>query len=59
LSFATLITTVPAFSGNLNVIAKLTFGDYVVMGMKHIWSGIDHLLFLFGLLMARGQSLII
>jgi hypothetical protein len=32
----------------------LGFGDYVVMGMKHIWSGIDHLLFLFGLLMARG-----
>ena len=32
----------------------LGFGDYVVMGMKHIWSVIDHLLFLFGLLMARG-----
>jgi len=32
----------------------LGFWDYVVMGMKHIWSGIDHLLFLFGLLMARG-----
>ncbi len=34
---------------------KLSFGDYLVMGMKHIWSGIDHLLFLFGLLLMKGS----
>jgi len=32
----------------------LGFWDYVLMGMKHIWSGIDHLLFIFGLLLAKG-----
>ncbi len=32
----------------------LGFGDYLLMGMKHIWSGIDHLLFIFGLLLAKG-----
>ncbi|WP_413303473.1 HupE/UreJ family protein [Bacillus sp. 1P10SD] len=32
----------------------LGFWDYVVMGMKHIWSGIDHMLFIFGLLLTRG-----
>jgi len=32
----------------------LGFWDYVSMGMKHIWSGIDHLLFIFGLLLAKG-----
>ncbi|WP_181444577.1 HupE/UreJ family protein [Bacillus sp. 03113] len=33
---------------------RLGFKDYLVLGMKHIWSGFDHLLFLFGLLLARG-----
>ncbi|WP_251548647.1 HupE/UreJ family protein [Neobacillus muris] len=33
----------------------LGFGDYLLMGMKHIWSGIDHLLFLFGLLLMKGS----
>jgi hydrogenase/urease accessory protein HupE len=28
-----------------------SFADFVVMGMKHIWTGYDHLLFLFGLLL--------
>ncbi|MGP7818230.1 HupE/UreJ family protein [Niallia sp. 01092] len=32
----------------------LGFKDYLVLGMKHIWSGFDHLLFLFGLLLASG-----
>jgi len=27
-----------------------SFRDFVVMGVKHIWTGYDHLLFLFGLL---------
>jgi hydrogenase/urease accessory protein HupE len=34
----------------------LGFTDYFVMGMKHIWAGIDHLLFLFGLLLFKGTS---
>ncbi|MFK7978168.1 MAG: HupE/UreJ family protein [Halioglobus sp.] len=28
--------------------------DYVVLGVEHIWSGIDHLLFVFGLLLLVG-----
>jgi hydrogenase/urease accessory protein HupE len=27
-----------------------SFADFLVMGVKHIWTGYDHLLFLFGLL---------
>jgi len=29
-------------------------GDYSVLGMEHIWSGIDHLMFVFGLLLLVG-----
>lgn len=29
-------------------------GDYTVLGVEHIWSGIDHLLFVFGLLLLVG-----
>jgi hydrogenase/urease accessory protein HupE len=29
---------------------KNSFGDFLLMGVKHIWTGYDHLLFLFGLL---------
>ena len=29
-------------------------GDYSVLGIDHIWSGIDHLLFVFGLLLLAG-----
>ena len=29
-------------------------GDYTVLGMEHIWSGMDHLLFVFGLLLLVG-----
>jgi len=30
--------------------SKHTFADFLLMGVKHIWTGYDHLLFLFGLL---------
>ena len=29
---------------------KNTFADFLLMGIRHIWTGYDHLLFLFGLL---------
>ncbi len=29
-------------------------GDYTLLGMEHIWGGIDHLLFVFGLLLLVG-----
>jgi hydrogenase/urease accessory protein HupE len=29
---------------------KISFADFLVMGVRHIWTGYDHLLFLFGLL---------
>jgi hypothetical protein len=29
-------------------------GDYIVLGAEHIWGGIDHLLFVFGLLLLVG-----
>ncbi|CAN7213326.1 HupE/UreJ family protein [Paenibacillus sp. LjRoot153] len=32
-----------------------TLQTYIFMGMKHIWSGLDHMLFLFGLLLAAEQ----
>lgn len=34
--------------------AKDVAGSYAVLGMEHIWSGIDHLLFVFGLLLLVG-----
>ncbi|MBS4215021.1 HupE/UreJ family protein [Neobacillus rhizophilus] len=40
-------------SNNQNKV--IGFWQYVLMGMEHIWSGIDHLLFLFGLLLAKGN----
>ncbi len=30
--------------------AKVAFPDFLIMGVRHIWTGYDHLLFLFGLL---------
>jgi hydrogenase/urease accessory protein HupE len=30
--------------------SKNSFADFLLMGVKHIWTGYDHLLFLFGLL---------
>lgn len=32
------------------------FGDYLMLGMKHIWSGIDHLLFILALILARATT---
>ena len=31
--------------------AARVFGDYIGLGVEHIWSGLDHLLFIFGLLL--------
>ena len=31
-------------------VQATSFADFLVMGVKHIWTGYDHLLFLFGLL---------
>jgi len=33
---------------------KKVIGEYSVLGMEHIWSGIDHLMFVFGLLLLVG-----
>ncbi|UKS26586.1 HupE/UreJ family protein [Paenibacillus sp. HWE-109] len=33
-----------------------TMQTYIVMGMEHIWSGLDHMLFLLGLLLAAEQK---
>ena len=40
---------VPAEPGTGEVVR-----DYSELGFKHIWSGIDHLLFVFGLLLLVG-----
>src|SRR5260370_42712153 len=32
------------------VATSNSFADFLLMGVKHIWTGYDHLLFLFGLL---------
>jgi hypothetical protein len=36
---------------------SLGFSDYLIVGMKHIWAGIDYFLFLFivGLILVRGR----
>jgi hydrogenase/urease accessory protein HupE len=39
------VSATPASVGHAN-----SFADFLVMGVKHIWTGYDHLLFLFGLL---------
>jgi hypothetical protein len=41
--------TVPAEPG-----AGEVMGDYTLLGIEHIWGGIDHLLFVFGLLLLVG-----
>jgi hydrogenase/urease accessory protein HupE len=33
-----------------SVVRRNSFADFLVLGVKHIWTGYDHLLFLFGLL---------
>ena len=40
----------PADSRPSAVVRNNSFADFLVMGVKHIWTGYDHLLFLFGLL---------
>jgi hydrogenase/urease accessory protein HupE len=40
----------PADSRPAAVVRSNSFADFLVMGVKHIWTGYDHLLFLFGLL---------
>lgn len=40
---------VPSEPGSAEVM-----GDYTLLGMEHIWGGIDHLLFVFGLLLLVG-----
>jgi riboflavin transporter FmnP len=39
-------------SSNTTGSWQSTLQTYILMGMKHIWSGLDHMLFLFGLLLA-------
>lgn len=41
--------------GSLTEDETLGFQEYTVMGMKHIWAGIDHILFLFGLMLVKGN----
>ncbi|WP_261303962.1 HupE/UreJ family protein [Paenibacillus andongensis] len=38
-----------------NASWQSTLKTYILMGMEHIWSGLDHMLFLFGLLLAAEQ----
>jgi hydrogenase/urease accessory protein HupE len=40
----------PVSSKPETVVRNNSFADFLVMGVKHIWTGYDHLLFLFGLL---------
>jgi hydrogenase/urease accessory protein HupE len=40
----------PADSKPAAVVRNNSFADFLAMGIKHIWTGYDHLLFLFGLL---------
>jgi hypothetical protein len=47
---ATLSAPQQASQGALRTVAS-----YIVMGMEHIWSGIDHLLFVIGLVLATRE----
>jgi len=40
----------PAETEQYATASHHTFADFLLMGVKHIWTGYDHLLFLFGLL---------
>lgn len=35
---------------DVTIVRNNSFADFLAMGVKHIWTGYDHLLFLFGLL---------
>ncbi|MDR6554652.1 HupE/UreJ family protein [Paenibacillus qinlingensis] len=54
---ASASTTKPVneVSSNATGSWQNTLKTYVLMGMEHIWSGLDHMLFLFGLLLAAEQ----
>ncbi|QGQ98747.1 HupE/UreJ family protein [Paenibacillus psychroresistens] len=57
---ATSADTVPAVTSNepvknLSTSWMTTLRTYTVMGMEHIWSGIDHMLFLLGLVLASDK----
>jgi hydrogenase/urease accessory protein HupE len=39
-----------AIASAVSAAAKISFTDFLAMGVRHIWTGYDHLLFLFGLL---------
>jgi hypothetical protein len=43
-------------SGDLTSVkaTPTSFNDYLLLGVKHIWSGYDHLVFLFALLLSGG-----
>src|SRR5262249_42997101 len=45
----------PADSKPSAVVRNNSFADFLVMGVKHIWTGYDHLLFLFGLLIVTSN----
>ncbi len=44
-------------AGPENRATKHSFSNFLVMGVKHIWTGYDHLLFLFGLLIVTRNFL--
>ena len=44
----------PAFVVPQESSAGAVMSDYIVLGAEHIWGGIDHLLFVFGLLLLVG-----
>lgn len=49
-----LDTDNPSFLVPSESSAGGVMGDYVTLGMEHIWEGLDHLLFVFGLLLLVG-----
>lgn len=44
----------PSFVVPIEPSAGTVMSDYALLGMEHIWGGIDHLLFVFGLLLLVG-----
>jgi len=44
------VTVEPETAAATGTTNKSSFADFLLMGVKHIWTGYDHLLFLFGLL---------
>jgi len=44
------VTVEPETTAATGTTNQSSFADFLLMGVKHIWTGYDHLLFLFGLL---------